>query len=125
MTIQSVFSLLSLLPGGAGDAMKGVNDKIQGLQNKFNDITQLSLEDFTSVPDSYKEARAKELARQEAAKVTAELDDESKGLLEGIYKNTGDISANTAAKTQGKAGQLTYAQMGVSDIWDTVRAGAY
>jgi hypothetical protein len=126
--IQGIFSLLSLLPGGVGDAMKSVNDKIQGFQNNFNDMTRLSMEDFSSVPDSYKRHRQEALENQAAkdADDKAEWDkivDRLNKLIDGQKANTAAVEG--LGDNSERAKGLTYAQMGVSDIWDIIEAGAH
>ncbi|MFP3041893.1 hypothetical protein LQZ19_08730 [Treponema primitia] len=129
--VQGLISVIGLIPG-IGEKMASVNSAIEGYQDKFKDVFELRTDDFTSIGNPYRDARAAELAREETAaeavgeKPTLELDPELKDilgkLLEGQEDEVGAINGLKGAG-KGSARALNFAGAGAEDFFETQRYG--
>jgi hypothetical protein len=132
--IKGILSILSYIPG-VGDKIAGARDAVATAQNKMNTfLTGSESTLFNSGPgfltDPYRNARAAELARQEAAAEALKADsgdDETNDILRQLLdeekKNTSAVESLNDGSAQGIPGRLNYAQMGQEDFFSIARAG--
>jgi hypothetical protein len=111
-----------------GDKTAAFNQKIEAMQNKFNEFRKITSSDFTEPVELYKNYRAEFLERQEAEKQgQSGKDNEILAALERmIQEQQGTTKAVVGLNSDApgsRAKALSYSQMGYQDIWELVRAG--